>query len=330
MNPCNSFIFGRTLTKDYRWLTPPDAPILSSFISKTLEYNAAALTRQQLLFVAYRDDDFCIFSMFFKSNTAIDERGRPIYFSVGFSCGSSYAREFNYRLPALIADGGRFISEYSVLISKAIQSDSVIPAFSVDIRKYIPRYRTVNSIESTDETRDVRQKKSEAVDVSSFSDTRSEAYDEYPGLVSFSDNLLYRVDTPSVFSNYNTSDCGAIVNSLRGNVDLVPRPLSQSVELDRATSGLDTQNGSILSRVDALVGQPSETRVSADAVSRRKIERSVVESDLDGEGLVGCKNDDSSLSPHKPDSAAKRQKSAGVIEGFLELFFPGSPPQSKK
>ncbi|MDR1648440.1 MAG: hypothetical protein LBR88_10510 [Zoogloeaceae bacterium] len=142
MNP-KPFVYGRTRSRDYRWLLSPAAPIRDDFLARVLERysDSGRLDASCPLFLSHASDALCVFAIFFKDVEARDERGRRLDFAVGFTCASG-RKDFYRIFPALIEVLPNLVSYFMEKIRPGITSDQA-PQFqlSTDFLKQVVAFR---------------------------------------------------------------------------------------------------------------------------------------------------------------------------------------------
>lgn len=265
MSNCDFFVFGRTLTIDYRWLLKPKAPLNEVFFSRTLEFSARELGAGKRLFVSERSNGYCVFSTFFLFSAVRDERGRPIAFAVGITCPDSLAREFNYRLPALISEAERLERIMSDELSVAVRTDGLIASRSLDITGITPKSDTelaglhlgIDNFEAELPFRATslscgNEQFSPTTQALSANPAVSPAH-SVGDLAKISAELRACIDTPQSMANYDMARCGSIFDGSYIGNRLLSTGKDQQL-YDRVPSKVSQPSTSLLDQADALLG----------------------------------------------------------------------------
>jgi hypothetical protein len=232
MTECEIFVYGRTKSIDYKWLQKPIESISSSFFAKVLEFNSNSLKKNEKLFIFNSSPELYMLAFIFKESSLIDERGRPISFVIGLTCESINAREFNYRLPALLQNYNLLINFVKNDLKLVVNNN--IP---LDIKKFdISHVEYKNNLEEV-KNKDISLNSSipdliaitKDLDINSSQLSLKENVEdtivdiENSILLKTAKELKEKVETPKILSNFLYTDFGDIlkVTMVQNNTSLL-------------------------------------------------------------------------------------------------------------
>jgi hypothetical protein len=118
------FVYGRTGSVDYRWLTGPGRGLDEPFFASVLERCSPLLRGSHRLYYMKSSEEGQLVCVFFTDRECLDERGRIIGFCLGLTAPRRLGRDFNYHLPEILDRLNPYVDSCLPGIRKAVANDS--------------------------------------------------------------------------------------------------------------------------------------------------------------------------------------------------------------